>query len=62
MVDAVGDQTEVWFDGGIRSGLDMLKAKAGGAKGNLVGRAFLYEIGAMSEKGVLRLWKFFRKS
>ncbi len=54
VVDAVGGKTEVWFDGGIRSGQDVLKALALGAKGTLIGRAFLYGLGAMGEKGVTR--------
>ena len=45
-------QTEVWFDGGIRSGQDVLRAIALGAKGTMIGRAFLYGLGAMGEKGV----------
>jgi L-lactate dehydrogenase (cytochrome) len=49
---AVRGQTEVWFDGGIRSGQDVLRAIALGAKGTLIGRAFLYGLGAMGEAGV----------
>ncbi|MDO8768283.1 MAG: alpha-hydroxy acid oxidase, partial [Burkholderiaceae bacterium] len=41
IVDAVGDQIEVWMDGGIRSGQDVLKAWALGAKGTLIGRAMV---------------------
>ncbi len=52
IVDAVGDQIEVWMDGGIRSGQDVLKAKALGAKGVMIGRAFVYGLGAMGQKGV----------
>lgn len=55
IVDAVGHQTEVWFDGGIRSGQDVLKATALGARGSLVGRAFLYGLGAMGEAGVTKM-------
>jgi L-lactate dehydrogenase (cytochrome) len=55
IVEAVGHQTEVWFDGGIRSGQDILKATALGAKGSLVGRAFLYGLGAMGEAGVTKM-------
>ena len=54
IVDAVGDQIEVWVDGGIRSGQDVFKAVALGAKGTMIGRAFLYGLGAMGEAGVSR--------
>jgi L-lactate dehydrogenase (cytochrome) len=49
---AVKGQTEVWFDGGIRNGQDVLKAIGLGAKGTMIGRAFLYGLGAMGEAGV----------
>jgi L-lactate dehydrogenase (cytochrome) len=49
---AVKGQTEVWFDGGIRSGQDVLRAIALGAKGTMIGRAFLYGLGATGEAGV----------
>jgi L-lactate dehydrogenase (cytochrome) len=52
IVDAVGDKTEVWMDGGIRSGQDLLKALALGAKATLIGRAFNFGLGAMGEAGV----------
>ncbi|PXX45497.1 alpha-hydroxy acid oxidase [Undibacterium pigrum] len=55
IVDAVGHQTEVWFDGGIRTGQDILKATALGAKGSMIGRAFLYSLGAMGEAGVTKM-------
>ena len=51
---AVGDSTEVLFDGGIRSGQDVIKALALGARGCLIGRAFLYGLGAMGEAGVAK--------
>jgi L-lactate dehydrogenase (cytochrome) len=54
IVDAVGSRIEVWMDGGIRSGQDVLKAVALGAKGTLIGRAFLYGLGALGEAGVTR--------
>jgi L-lactate dehydrogenase (cytochrome) len=54
IADAVGSQIEVWMDGGIRSGQDVLKAVALGARGTLIGRAFLYGLGALGEAGVTR--------
>ncbi|NYT63819.1 alpha-hydroxy-acid oxidizing protein [Alcaligenaceae bacterium] len=51
---AVGKDIEVWMDGGIRSGQDVLKAVALGAKGTMIGRSFLYSLGAMGEAGVTR--------
>ncbi|MEL6607461.1 MAG: alpha-hydroxy acid oxidase [Pseudomonadota bacterium] len=52
IVDAVGDEVEIHMDGGIRSGQDVLKAVAMGAKGAYIGRAFIYGLGAMGQKGV----------
>lgn len=52
IVDAVGDKIEVHFDGGIRSGQDVLKALAIGAKGTYIGRAAVYGLGALGEPGV----------
>ena len=52
IVDAVGDKVEVHLDGGIRSGQDVLKAVALGAKGTFIGRPFLYGLGAMGKEGV----------
>lgn len=52
IVREVGDKTEVWLDSGIRSGQDVLKAVAMGAKGVMIGRAWVYGLGAMGEKGV----------
>jgi L-lactate dehydrogenase (cytochrome) len=54
IVDAVGQQIEVHMDGGIRSGQDVLKARALGAQGTYIGRAFLYGLGAMGEEGVTK--------
>ena len=54
IVAAVGNAIEIWMDGGIRSGQDVFKAIALGAKGTLIGRAFLYGLGAMGEAGVTR--------
>jgi L-lactate dehydrogenase (cytochrome) len=52
IVDAVGDRIEVHIDGGIRSGQDVLKAVALGARGTYIGRPFLYGLGAMGKDGV----------
>lgn len=52
IVAAVGDRIEVHFDGGIRSGQDVLKAIALGAKGTYIGRSMLYGLGALGEEGV----------
>ena len=49
---AVGARIEVWMDGGIRSGQDVLKACALGARGTMIGRSFLYGLGALGEAGV----------
>jgi L-lactate dehydrogenase (cytochrome) len=54
IAEAVGADIEVWMDGGIRSGQDVLKAVALGAKGTLIGRSFLYGLGAMGEAGVTK--------
>ena len=54
IVDAVGAQIEVHMDGGIRSGQDVLKAVALGAKGVYIGRPFLYGLGAMGRPGVTK--------
>ncbi len=61
IVDAVGDKIEVWMDGGIRSGQDMLKALALGAKGTLIGRAFNFGLGAMGEAGVTTALQIIQK-
>jgi L-lactate dehydrogenase (cytochrome) len=60
IVEAVGDQVEVHLDSGIRSGQDVLKALALGAKGTYIGRAFIYGLGAMGEAGVTRALKVIR--
>ena len=52
IVEAVGSDIEIWMDGGIRSGQDMLKAIALGAKGTLLGRAYVYGLGANGKQGV----------
>jgi len=60
IAQAVGSRIEVWMDGGIRSGQDVLKAVALGARGTLIGRAFLYGLGAMGEAGVTRCLQLMR--
>mgnify|MGYP001297839494 CR=1 FL=1 len=54
ILDAVGDRCEVFLDSGIRSGQDILKAVAMGAKGTMIGRAYIYGLGAMGQRGVTR--------
>ncbi|HEV3365106.1 MAG TPA: alpha-hydroxy acid oxidase, partial [Acidimicrobiia bacterium] len=54
VVDAVGDRAEVYVDGGIMSGADIVAAVAFGARACLVGRAFLYGLMAGGERGVQR--------
>ena len=61
IVAAVGDQIEIWMDGGIRSGQDVLKAWALGAKGVLIGRAMVYGLGAMGEAGVTKALQIIHK-
>ena len=61
IVAAVGDQIEVWMDGGIRSGQDVLKAWALGARGTMVGRAMVYGLGAMGEAGVTKALQILHK-
>ena len=61
IVDAVGSKIEVHMDGGIRSGQDVLKARALGAQGTYIGRAFLYGLGAMGEAGVTKALEVLHK-
>ncbi len=61
IVEAVGHHTEVWMDGGIRSGQDVLKAWALGAKGTMIGRAMVYGLGAMGEQGVTKALQIIHK-
>jgi L-lactate dehydrogenase (cytochrome) len=61
IAQAVGDRIEVLFDSGVRSGQDVLRAVALGAKGVLIGRAFLYGLGAMGETGVTRCLEIIHK-
>ncbi len=61
IVDAVGKQIEVHMDGGVRSGQDVLKAVALGAKGVYIGRPFVYGLGAMGEAGVTKALEIIHK-
>jgi L-lactate dehydrogenase (cytochrome) len=61
IAEAVGDKIEVHFDSGIRSGQDVLKALALGAKATYIGRSFVYGLGAMGEAGVTRALEVIRK-
>ena len=61
IVDAVGSQTEVWMDGGIRSGQDVLKAWALGARGTMIGRSMVYGLGAYGEAGVTKALQMIHK-
>ncbi|MNS80108.1 L-lactate dehydrogenase [cytochrome] [compost metagenome] len=61
IADAVGSQIEVWMDGGVRSGQDVLKARALGARGTLIGRSFLYGLGAYGQEGVTRALQIIHK-
>ena len=61
IVAAVGDQIEIHLDSGIRSGQDVLKALAMGAHGTMIGRAFIYGLGAMGEAGVTKALEIIHK-
>jgi L-lactate dehydrogenase (cytochrome) len=61
IVAAVGSQIEVWMDGGIRMGQDVLKAWALGARGTMIGRAMVYGLGAMGEAGVTKALQILHK-
>jgi L-lactate dehydrogenase (cytochrome) len=60
IVEAVGGRCEVMFDGGIRSGQDIAKALALGARGALIGKAFLYALSAAGEAGVTKAIEIMR--
>ncbi len=61
IAEAVGTEIEVWMDGGIRSGQDVLKARALGAHGTMIGRSFLWGLGACGEAGVTRALQIIQK-
>lgn len=54
IVDAVGHKTDVYIDSGIRTGMDVMKAMAMGAKGTFIGRSYIYGLGAAGQPGVTR--------
>jgi len=58
---AVKGKTEVWLDGGIRSGQDVLRALALGASGTMIGRAYAYGLGALGEAGVTQALEIIHK-
>ena len=61
ILDEVGNKCEVWMDGGIRTGQDILRAVALGAQGTLIGRAFLYGLGANGKEGVTQTLEILHK-
>lgn len=61
IAEAVGNRIEILMDGGVRSGQDVIKALALGAKGVLIGRSFVYGLGAMGERGVTLALDILRK-
>jgi L-lactate dehydrogenase (cytochrome) len=61
IADAVGQEIEVMFDGGIRSGQDVLRALALGARGCLIGRPYIFGLGAAGEAGVAKAIEIIRK-
>ncbi|MEP4036474.1 alpha-hydroxy acid oxidase [Pseudophaeobacter sp.] len=61
ILDAVGGEVEVILDSGIRSGQDVLKSLAMGANGTMIGRAFVYGLGAMGQKGVTKALEVIHK-
>lgn len=58
---AVKGQTEIWIDSGIRSGQDVLKARALGADAAMIGRAYIYGLGAMGQQGVTKALEVIQK-
>lgn len=61
IIEAVGDKIEIHMDSGVRSGQDVLKARAMGAKGCWIGRAYIYALGAQGEKGVSKALELMHK-
>ena len=61
IIEAVGDKLDVYLDSGIRSGQDILKVMAMGAKGTMIGRSYIYGLGAMGEAGVTKALEVMQK-
>jgi L-lactate dehydrogenase (cytochrome) len=61
VVDAVGSDIELMFDGGIRTGADILRALALGARSCMIGRAYVYGLGANGEAGVAKAIDILKK-
>jgi L-lactate dehydrogenase (cytochrome) len=61
IVDAINGRCEVWFDGGVQSGQDILRALALGAQACLIGKSFLYALGALGGPGVTLALEILRK-
>jgi L-lactate dehydrogenase (cytochrome) len=61
VVAAVGNKLEVWVDGGIRSGQDIMRALALGARSTMIGKAYVYGLGAMGERGVALALELMRR-
>lgn len=61
IVEKVGNDIEVWMDGGVRSGQDIIRARGMGAKAVMVGRPIIYSLGAMGEAGVQRMLEIFHE-
>ena len=61
IAEQVGDKIEVWMDGGIRSGQDIIRARGMGAKAVMVGRPTIYGLGALGEEGVTKMLEFFHQ-
>lgn len=61
VADAVGDRVELMLDSGVRTGMDVFRARALGASGVLLGRAMVYALGAMGQEGVFKLLDILQK-
>lgn len=61
IVESVGGDREVWLDSGVRSDQDVFKALARGARGALMGRAYVYGLGALGQRGVATVLEVIRR-